>query len=212
MTQRKINGGLYLVVDPSMPDVLSKVEAALEAGIDVLQIWNHWDEGQDKSNFILRLSAMAHRFDVPVLINNDWEWLNHSTLDGVHFDNPPKNFDNIRKQVRRPFMWGVTCGNNLIDVMKAIDDQASYISFCSIFPSSSATGCELIARDTIAVARKLSSVPIFVAGGINLENISEVANMNVNGIAIISGILKADDPKAATRQFKQGFTTKHTVL
>jgi thiamine-phosphate pyrophosphorylase len=212
MNQRTITGGLYLVVDPAMgSDVLQKVEAALEAGVDVLQIWNHWTTGQDKNDFILKISAMAHRFDVPVLINEEWQWLNHSTLDGVHFDAPPENFSAISREIKRSFIWGMTCGNNLLNVKWAIQQKADYLSFCSLFASASASTCELVKPDTIALTRKLTSIPIFVAGGINLDNIKEVANLNVNGIAIIGGILKADDPKAAAHDFKEGLKINLTV-
>jgi len=104
MSVRKITGGLYLVVDPAMgADVLVKTEQALDAGVDILQIWNHWHEGQDQHDFILRIAAMAHRFDVPVLIHERWQWLSHTTLDGVHFDHPPGDLASIKQDIRRSF-------------------------------------------------------------------------------------------------------------
>jgi thiamine-phosphate pyrophosphorylase len=123
-------------------------------------------------------------------------------VDGVHFDAVPADLDQIRKKTGKPFLCGLTCGNDLSRVQWAEENCLSYISFCSLFPSPSAGVCEIVRKETVRQARQLTAMPIFLAGGITLENIDELHDTGMNGIALISAIMKADDPQTAAKAFK----------
>jgi thiamine-phosphate pyrophosphorylase len=208
---KKINGGLYLVLDP-MPGlavVLPKVKAALEGGIDVIQLWNRWNKQEDPNEFILSICKLAHDYNVPVLINENWEWLQSYPLDGVHFDTIPENIRHIKNAIDHPIIMGITCGNNEDQIRWAIENKMDYISFCSMFPSSTSNSCGLVNPEIIQATREQTSMPIFAAGGITFENASLVLNLGVNGIAIINAIMNSTDPKSATQKFKQCFDRKN---
>lgn len=209
---RKISGGLYLVIDP-MPGLkilLPKVKEALNGGVDVIQLWNHWNP-EPEEEFILEICHLAHRHNVPVLINENWEYLQLFPLDGIHFDLPPKDFNFIKQNINRPFLAGITCGNDQEVFHWAIKNQLDYISFCSMFPSLTSNSCELVRPELVKQVRALTDMSIYAAGGITLDNIFSLLPLGINGIAVASGILKADDPKNASRKFKQHFTNKPQV-
>jgi thiamine-phosphate pyrophosphorylase len=206
---RKINGGLYLVVDLALQleFILPKIKQAIAGGIDVLQVWNNWSDGQNKQNIINAICNIAHASNIPVLINEEWQLLQTTQLDGVHFDNVPTDIKAIRQTIAKPFVIGITCGNNLNRIKWANDNRLDYISFCSMFPSPSAGVCEIVKKETVIQARQLTSLPIFVAGGITLNNIEELEDISINGIALISGIMKADDAHATAKNFKEKLAT-----
>lgn len=206
---RKINGGLYLVVDPAMglEFILPKIKQAIAGGVDVLQVWNNWSDGQNKPEIINAICNIAHSSNIPVLINEEWQLLSTTELDGVHFDNVPTDLNAIRQTIAKPFIIGITCGNDLNRIKWADDNRLDYISFCSMFPSPSAGVCEIVKKETVIHARQLTSLPIFVAGGITLNNIEALEGASINGIALISGILKADDAHATTKEFKEKLAT-----
>jgi thiamine-phosphate pyrophosphorylase len=207
LSQRKISGGLYLVVDPQpgITHVLPKINAALKGGANIIQIWNNWHKDQSQPKFIKQVCHLAHQFNVPVLINENWALLKTLPLDGVHFDAAPENWNQIKVEIDRPFLSGLTCGNDFSPINWAIKNQFDYISFCSMFPSSTANSCELIKPETVSNARRLTSMPIFVAGGITRETIPKLYALGINGIAIVSAIMKAEDPEIAARNFKELF-------
>ncbi len=89
----------------------------------------------------------------------------------------------------------------------AADNGVDYISFCAMFPSPSAGVCEIVMKETVIQARQLTSLPIFLSGGITLNNIDELTSTGMNGIAVISAIIKADDPQTATKAFKEKLAT-----
>ena len=207
--QHKISGGLYLVIDPAMglEVLLPKLEQALAGGIDVLQVWNNWHNGQNKEEFVQSVCRLAHAHNIPVIINEEWQLLKITNLDGVHFDNIPKNYNHVKQTISKTFLCGITCGNDIERVEWANNNNLDYISFCSLFPSPSAGVCEIVSPETVRAARKITSLPIFLAGGITLENISELSQTGYNGIALISAIMKAGDTKQATEAFKNKLKT-----
>jgi thiamine-phosphate pyrophosphorylase len=209
---KQIKGGLYLVVDPApgIEALLPKVEQAIKGGVDVIQVWNNWQVEQNKTELIHLLCGLAHQHNIPVLINEEWQLLQTTNLDGFHSDTLPANINSIRSTVGRSFIFGITCGNDLKRVTWAAQNKADYISFCSMFPSPSAGACEIVSKETVIAARRLTTMPMFVAGGITLTNIDELEAVHPDGIALISGIMKADDVQRTTKEFKEKLLTLKT--
>ncbi len=208
MKENRIIGGLYLVLDPSIPQdvLLRKLKSALSGGVNVLQIWNHWPEhfhAEDKHKLIEAVLSLADIYEVPVLINDAWELLLHTALDGVHFDKIPENFTAITTAIKRPFITGITCGNSLDKISWAETNEMVYISFCAMFPSASAGACEIVDFKSLTEARRISQMPFFVSGGITIDNIHQLKKLSIDGIAVISGILSVDDPESAAKEYHQ---------
>ena len=203
--KKKIQNGVYLVIDPSMKQqqLFERLASVLKEKICAVQIWDHFPTEEMKQEIIPSVCGMCKAADVPVLINNDWALLKQFPLDGVHFDVLPVNLEEIRKEVGRDFIAGITVNNSLEVVASAEENKLDYISFCSVFPSSTSNSCERVTFETIREARTITSVPIFLAGGMRLENISKLDELDYNGVAVISGIMQAEDPARATKQYNQ---------
>lgn len=201
----KIKNGVYLVVDPSMEQqqLFERLTAVLEQDIVAVQLWDNFPNEKVKHEIITTVCAMCNAAAVAVLINNDWQLLQHYPLDGVHFDELPATIAEIRKEINSDCIVGTTVNNNLAAVERAEVNGLDYISFCSIFPSSTSNSCELVAFDTIRKARAITAMPIFLAGGIRLDNINKLSGLDYNGVAIVSGIMKANDPAATIQQYNQ---------
>lgn len=202
----KITGGIYLVLDPAMDKIrlLNKLSAALATGIQVVQIWNNWPEGADKLGWIEDVAELCKFRQVPLLINEDWDLLTRSShLQGVHFDHIPASFDSIKQTVGRPFLTGITCSGDLQTVVWANTHHCDYISFCAMFPSASVQSCDIVMPATVRQARTLTPIPLFVSGGITPENIVSLRKETpFDGVAVISGILSAEDPQQKVQQYK----------
>lgn len=212
MSNNELNG-LYLVVDPSMDHevLLEKVEESLKGGVEILQIWNHWPEGMsqyDKEQLVTYIIGMAEKYGVPVLVNDDWELLQSTDLDGIHFDSKPNGFDRIREKVGRDFIAGITCSNDLEVIKWAEEKGFDYVSFCAMFPSSSVGSCEIVRPETVRKAREITDMPLFLSGGITPEKIKELSDLDFNGVAVISGILKENEPRKKASNYNQALNNR----
>ncbi len=205
---RKITGGVYLVLNPAMDrsKIMHTLQQALEGGVDVLQIWNNWPRGfssNEKEMLADEIVSLAENYEVPVLINQEWEMLKSTRLHGVHFDEIPPDFEYLKKELARPFLQGVTCSNNLEVIYWANRHEAGYISFCSMFPSKSARNCEIVRPETVHKAREHTQLPLFVSGGVTPQNLQQLKKLGIDGVAVISGILNSQDPRKAVTDYKK---------
>ena len=197
--------GVYLVIDPKQEWnlLLDKLHSALKGGVNVVQVWNHWQAGLEQNSilgFIKEVKALAGQFDVPVLINDDWELALNANLHGVHFDQVPDRFGLIKDALANRYI-GLTVGNDLNLIAWAEKQSLSYISFCAVFPSPSVSICEIVDQENIRKAREITQLPIFLSGGIRHGNLIRLKHLSFDGIAVISGVLDAANPEEAVKQY-----------
>lgn len=195
---------IYLIVDPSLPaiELLAKLANALEAEVYAVQVWDNFTESEPDLELMTAINRLCQRFNVPVIVNNHWQLINQSLAQGVHFDEPPVDWEHIDTQINVPYIKGITCQNNLDTVHWAATNGFSYLSFCSLFPSATDTSCELVEFDTIRKAREITDMPIFLAGGIRPERMPELSELPYSGVAVVSGIMNAENPMKAVQHYR----------
>lgn len=203
--EKKISGGIYLIVDPSIDErkLLGKLEEAIQGNeIAAVQIWDNFLPSVNPESLVIKICDLCHKNNIPVLINNNWQLFKTTDADGVHLDEAPENLEKIKRELNRSCMMGITCNNDLSVVKWADENDLDYISFCSIFTSSTSNSCEIVNFDTIGRARNITSTPIFLAGGIRPENMKDLKGLDFEGIAVISGIMNSEDSNRATKEYQ----------
>lgn len=201
------------MVDPSMEarKINIALEAALRSGVvAAVQVWDHWPDGGPSPRLLHDICGLAHAAGVPVLSNNQWALLADYPLDGVHFDTLPTDLITIKQTLGHPFIVGVTLSNDLRALDQEQAGELDYLSFCSMFPSPSAPACEIVRPEVVIEAKAKMNIPLFLAGGIRLDNLDNLAGLPFDGIAAISGIMHADNPELATRELYQSIQKLRT--
>lgn len=199
---------LYLVVDTTIPEqkLLSIVEQCVEGGVDILQLWGE----RKNSSSLLRIGqevlSVARRHGVLCLVGDDIELCRQLGADGVHFDGyatPSVTPLEVKQQLGSDTIIGLTCGNSTEKLRWAENHGADYVSFCSVFPTSSVDSCEIVPLEMIRTAKQIITIPVFASGGITVENVEGVFEAGADGIAVVSALLYADNPKDAAMSFKR---------
>jgi thiamine-phosphate pyrophosphorylase len=196
--------GLYLVVSPIMPfdKLLATVKKALKGGVDLLQLIPG-KESSEISRLAENLSSLTEQHEVPFLINGNLQLAKEVGADGLHLDRYDATPSEVKQVLGKQCIIGYTLGDNLEKLKWAETVGADYVSFCSVFPTSSATQCDIVPIETIRAAKFQTTLPIFAAGGINLNNVERVLKAGVNGIAVTSALLEAEDPEQTALAFKE---------
>jgi len=202
MKRKTIQKGVYVVVDPEMEQnrLIGQLKKIRGKPISAIQLWNN-PNAKITSHLIEAILALFKNTDTPILINNEWEYLNKYDLDGVHFDEFPTDLEQINKKVKREFIKGITLTNDLEKLAEIEAMGFDYLSFCSVFPSATSNSCDLVDLKTIQDCREQTNIPIFLSGGITPENLNQLCHLNYDGVAIVSGIMKAADPEKALENY-----------
>ncbi len=198
-------GGVYLVIDPTRnrEALLKQLDLAMKGGLNIVQIWNHWKEGfseNEKLDFLKELKGLCSQFEVNMIMHEDWKLGMQAGLDGVHFDEIPSDFDEVQAALKNRII-GLTVGNDPDRIKWADEQRISYISFCAVFPTSSVENCEIVRPESIRAAKEITDMSIFLSGGIKPENLSQLRALEFDGVAVISGILDANDPTQAVESY-----------
>lgn len=199
--EKKIGNGVYVVVDPARDpaQVIRHLAPLRGETLAAVQIWDNPDVELVSSSLIEGLVELFSETATPVLINNHWEILADYGLDGVHFDALPEDWERMRERIARPFIKGLTLQNDLSPLAEFARLNVDYLSFCALFPSATAGQCEIVRMETVEKCRQLTTKPIFLSGGIDVETIPAIRHLPANGVAVVSAIMDAEDPAERVR-------------
>jgi thiamine-phosphate pyrophosphorylase len=204
---RKLQG-LYLVVDTTIPEerLIPIVQHALEGGVDIVQLWGEQHDTQVLRTVGQKILGLTRKHGALCLVADKLDVCREIGADGIHFDGyelPRLTPNEAKKIMGIDKIVGVTCGNSVEKLRWAQENGADYVSFCSIFPTNSVDTCEIIPLEMIRTAKRILSIPVFASGGITVDNLSSVLEAGADGVAIVSAILKAPDPKLTAKAFKE---------
>ena len=200
----KAEKGVYLVIDPSdkpEDELFSILDQLFTFPLIAVQIWDHFGEKQDAVAFTNKLVKMAAAYDFPILVNNRWDLLKLSHADGIHLDSIPVNLSRIPEFAQKNHLVGLTVNNDLNLIHQADNLGFDYVSFCSVYPTSTTQHCDLVSFDAIRKAAEITALPVFLAGGIKTKHLKELQALPYSGIAIISGVMQNENPVMALQNY-----------
>ena len=183
------------------------VTAALEGGISAVQLR---DKGlyspEERVEAGRSLRDLSRGFGVPFLVNDDPELARRMDADGVHLgrDDPSPR---IARAVLGPqAIIGVTVYGKPGEESAAAEANADYISVGPFFPSPTKPEEPLLPMHILDAVVRRSPVPVFAIGGVNASNTSLLARHRVAGVAVVSAIMEAPDPRHAAETIRRAFS------
>jgi len=200
--------GVYLVTSPKRPvaRLVSIVAAALDGGVSVVQLRDkgvYSDAERKEVGHALRELCTSH--DVPFLVNDDPELARRLDADGVHVgrDDPSPV---IAREVLGPgVIIGVTVYGGPGEEDAAVRAGADYLAVGPFFPSPTKPEETLLPLDVLDGVVRRSRVPVFAIGGITANNAGLLARPGVVGVAVVSAIMDASDPRGAADSLRRAF-------
>jgi thiamine-phosphate pyrophosphorylase len=199
-------GGLYVIIDPAACRGRSPVEvarAALEGGASMLQ-WR--DKLRDKGLQLAdarEIYELSRRHDATFVVNDHADLalaLDAGTIRpmelGVHVGQHDLPVAVVRRIVPAAFVVGAST-NSVAEALAAAAAGASYIAVGDIFGTASKESTRAASPARLTEVRAAVSLPVIGIGGINAGNAGEVMAAGADGVAVISAVCGADDPRAA---------------
>jgi thiamine-phosphate pyrophosphorylase len=199
--------GTYAIT-PDIPlteALLSKIDIALNNGIQVIQYRHKTFATADTINAVIKLRGQCHARQIPLIINDDVELAYRVGADGVHLGKDDLDYRQILQNNPRRLWVGVSCYDSLDRARDAIAAGADYIAFGRFFPSTTkplASPCSLA---ILQRAAQLTTLPIVAIGGITPDNGRALLAAGANLLATVEGIFGQSDCGAAARRFQQLF-------
>ncbi|MEZ5443663.1 MAG: thiamine phosphate synthase [Lysobacterales bacterium] len=196
-------GGLYLITDGG-PDLLSRVEAALQGGVGALQYRDKSGDSDRRLTEAQALGQLCRRFQIPFIVNDDIELALAVDADGVHLGLLDTGIARARQVLGPERIIGASCYNSLVNAQRAVEADADYIAFGAFFPSRTKPDA---VPASMGLLRKAGVFQrrIVAIGGITADNAGPLLAAGADWLAVCADVLGADDPGLAAARYRPLF-------
>ncbi|HSQ91886.1 MAG TPA: thiamine phosphate synthase [Nitrospiraceae bacterium] len=196
--------GLYVILDPSAcPDrsLTDVLKEAATAGARLFQYRNKSASMKEAYAEALLLRQVALDAGVTFIVNDRCDLALAVNADGVHLGQGDVRLDLARKVLGPNKLIGIST-HNPDQVREAVAGNPDYLGFGPIFkPGSKQDHDPVVGLEGLRAIRRLTSLPVFAIGGIQIDQAGEVIRAGANGVAVISAVLKAPDIRFAVKSF-----------
>jgi thiamine-phosphate pyrophosphorylase len=176
------------------------VEESLRAGLKAVQLREKDLDARDLFRLAERLLVLTRAAGAALLINDRVDVALALDADGVHLTRRSLPPGEARRLLGPAKLLGVSC-HSLADVQEAAGAGADFLVIGPIFATASKLpyGTPL-SPDILRPARIACGLPILGIGGIKAAQVPSVVAAGADGVAVISAVMGAADPTAATQE------------
>lgn len=177
------------------------VQAAIDGGITLFQLRDKHHSDAQLVAIAERLLPMLRAAGVPLIVNDRVRLAGRIGADGVHLgpeDAPPCS---ARRVLGKNALLGLS--------IKTVDQAASAAALpvdylgAGAFATPTKSGTSPFGLDGLAELRSVARQPILAIGGVGPANAAEIMATGVDGLAVVSAIAAADDPRAAAHTLRK---------
>ena len=196
---------LYAVTDRSWlngESLYSQVEKALKGGATFIQLR---EKELDEETFLeeaKELKKLCREYRVPFVINDNVEIAEACGADGVHVGQSDMEAGDVRARLGEDKIIGVSA-DTVEQALLAQRHGADYLGVGAVFPTGSKADASDVDHETLKAICQAVKIPVIAIGGINRENVMDLAGSGICGVAVISAIFGARDIERAARDLKE---------
>ena len=191
---------VYLITDRglcSRGDLLGTVTRALQGGVRAVQLREKDLPARDLFRLAERMRERTAEYGARLFINDRADVARAVGADGVHLgvlSIPPRE---ARRLLGTEAVIGCSA-HNAEELRQAREGGADFVTFGPVYPTpSKGPFGPPVGIPALSEACRTAGIPVFALGGIGPGNLEEVARAGSFGVALISGIIAAADPRAA---------------
>ena len=191
--------------------LVSTVQAALEGGVSLVQFRDKGQYSEDeREEACSALKELCHRHGAPLIVNDDPRLARRLAADGVHLGRDDPSPQLARAMLGPAALVGVTVYGKAGEEAAAEAASADYLGIGPFFPSPTKPDEPEMPLHVLDAVVHRTRLPVFAIGGIDAERARLLARHGVAGIAVVSAIMDAADPRRAAKELRDAFETGRT--
>ena len=196
---------LYAVTDRSwtgQQSLYEQIEEALKGGVTMVQLREKQLSEDELVAEAIQIKELCHRYEVPLIINDNVDAALKSGADGVHVGIEDAPVSEIRRRAGDDFIIGATAKTT--EQAKAAEAAgADYLGVGAVFPSPTKKNAIRITPQDLREICGSVAIPAVAIGGITGDNVSEIKGGGMAGVAVVSAIFAAQDIQKAAAELKR---------
>ena len=207
MKKNEIDYTLYLCTDRGLmsTDTLEEaVEQAVQGGCTVVQLREKDCTSLEFYETARSIRKITDLYKVPLIINDRVDIALAVDADGVHVGQSDLPASVVRRILGPDKIIGVSAGT-LAEALQAEAEGADYLGVGAMYATSTKEDADVTTIEELKEIRKAVGIPIVVIGGINKNTLENFKGYGIDGLAVVSAVIAADDIKAAAGELVSMF-------
>lgn len=204
---------LYLVTDPAMTarrGLHATVAAAVEGGATLVQLRDKEGPAQALVETARALRALLAPRGIPLVVNDRVDVARAAGADGVHLG-PGDLAPAAARAVLGPDAI-IGCSVAAESQLAAVDAAVDYVGLGPIFPTGTKPdAAAALGEARFAAIRRQIRLPVVAIGGITAANAARAVAAGADGVAVVSAICAAEDPRAAAQALRRAVARARAV-
>lgn len=195
---------LYLVADPDLvdSDLLAMVTEAIEGGVTCVQLRAKGRTDREVERLAGAMAVTCRDRGVLSLVNDRVDIALACGADGVHLGVDDLSIEAARRLGGDRLVVGYSPETDE-QAARAVARGADYLGVGPVFATGSKADAGLpIGVDGLRRRITAAGLPAVGIGGITAENASVVTGAGASGVAVVSAISRAAEPRAAARALR----------
>ncbi|WP_042699486.1 thiamine phosphate synthase [Thermococcus sp. PK] len=192
---------LYVITDRRLKPEVESVKEALEGGATSIQLRIKNAPTREMIEIGKEIRKLTEEYDAFYFVDDRVDVALATNADGVQL-----GLEDMPISLARDIAPNLVIGASVYSLEEALHAEkegADYLGAGSVFPTSTKKDVRVIGIEGLRRIVESVKIPVVAIGGINHENVKEVLKTGVDGVAVISAIMGAENVKKATEEMRR---------
>ena len=194
---------LYLVTNryqDSLESFLEKVETACRSGVTIIQLREKNLTTNQYYQLAKQVKEITDAYQVPLIIDDRLDVCLAVDAAGLHIGDDELPVSVARKVLGPEKILGVTA-KTVERALEAETSGADYLGTGAIFPTTTKENAPITLISTLKTICQTVAIPVVAIGGLTSENIDQLAETGIAGVAVVRDLMQEEDIEAKTQAF-----------
>ena len=194
---------LYLVTNryqDSLESFLEKVETACRSGVTIVQLREKNLTTNQYYQLAKQVKEITDSYQVPLIIDDRLDVCLAVDAAGLHIGDDELPVSVARQVLGPDKILGVTA-KTVKRALEAEEGGANYLGTGAIFPTTTKENAPITLISTLKTICQRVAIPVVAIGGLTSENIDQLVDTGIAGVAVVRDLMQAEDIEAKTQAF-----------
>ena len=194
---------LYLVTNryqDSVESFLKKIEKACRSGVTIVQLREKNLTTNQYYQLAKQVKEITDAYQVPLIIDDRLDVCLAVDAAGLHIGDDELPVSVARQVLGPEKILGVTA-KTVKRALEAEEGGADYLGTGAIFPTTTKENAPITLISTLKTICQRVAIPVVAIGGLTSENIDQLIDTGIVGVAVVRDLMQAEDIEAKTQAF-----------
>ncbi len=201
---KNLDTSMYFITDSgnyTEDEFLRRVEQACKGGVTLIQLREKEKTTREYIGLAEKVHKVTQRYNIPLIIDDRVDVALAINAEGVHVGQSDMPMKTARLLMGENKIVGATA-KTVQQAQIAYSEGADYLGVGAIYPTTTKVKTILTSVDTLKAIVKAVPIKVNAIGGLNKDNIGVLKNSGIDGICVVSAIMKAENPQLAAQELK----------